>query len=592
MRQRVQQIFAQTIERLRTAGALAVDPVPTFSVMPAKSAEHGDYACNAALVLAKPARQKPHAVAELIVAQLDDPERLIAQAAIAGPGFINIRLDERVWRSVIGAVEQQGDRYGWTVADKPRRINVEYVSANPTGPLHVGHGRGAVVGDALSRLLRAAGHQVTREYYVNDHGNQVDTLARSLHLRYQELQGRSIQFPADAYPAEYVREIARALVEELGPRYLDAPESEWLDLFRQRGIEANLAAIRRDLAELGAEFDLWSRESELHASGAVARLVDALRERGETYQAEASAAAGDRVRRQDSKAAQHAAAQQGGTFARLSQYGDSDDRIVLRHDGRPVYLTSDLAYHLVKFERGYDTLIDIFGADHFVYTKTLRAGLRALGQDAGRQEFVLTQIVRLMRGGQEVRLSKRAGNIELLSDLITAVGPAAARFFFLLRAPTAQFDFDLDVAAQRSLDNPVFYAQYGHARICAVFRRAQQSGVTYRGFDAAAMERLTLPEELSMLRGMAAFGAAVVEAAENREPHRLVYYVDGLIRDFHAYYTRYKKSHRILTDDEVTTQARLGLVNALRQVVHNALELLGVEAPEHMEPLPHEEETA
>jgi arginyl-tRNA synthetase len=591
MRQQVQQIFVRTIERLRASGALAIEQLPAIAIETPKVAEHGDYACNAALVLAKAARQKPRAIADQIVAQLDDPQKLIEQTTIAGPGFINVRLADRVWRSVIGEVETQQQRFGWA-APTGKRVNVEYVSANPTGPLHVGHGRGAVVGDALTRLLRAAGHEVTREYYINDHGNQVDTLARSLHLRYQELQGRSVVFPENAYPGEYVRDIARALVDEFGPRFLDAPEGEWLDLFRQRGIAANLAGIQRDLAALGVEFDLWSRESELHASGAVARLVEALTAHGATYVADASAAAGDKVRRQESKAAQHAEGQQGGTFARLSQYGDSDDRIVLRRDGRPVYLTSDLAYHLVKFERGYGTLIDIFGADHFSHTKTLLAGLRALGQDAERQEFVLTQIVRLMRGGHEVRLSKRAGNIELLSDLMAAVGPDAARFFFLLRAPTAQFDFDLDVAAQRNLDNPVFYAQYGHARICAVFRKAEQSGVGYRGFDAATMEQLRLPEELRMLRGMAGFADAVVEAAENREPHRLVYFVDGLIRDFHAYYTKYKKTERILADDPAVTQARLGLVNALRQVVRNALDLLGVQAPEQMEPLPQEEETA
>ncbi|MFH1811107.1 MAG: arginine--tRNA ligase [Pseudomonadota bacterium] len=590
MRQKVIDLFTEALETLRSRGVLQVESLPRFTVDAPKNPEHGDFAVNAALVLAKPARQKPRDLAQAIIDALDDSGGIVEGTEIAGPGFINVRLSSRLWQGVIGDIEAAGARFGCGEPGSRGHINVEYVSANPTGPLHVGHGRGAVVGDALTRLLAAAGYQVTREYYINDHGNQVDTLARSLHLRYQELHGRSVEFPTDAYPAEYVRDIARTLVDAHGDRFLDAEPDAWMDLFRQQGMQANLDSIQADLQALGVVFDVWTRESSLHASGEVRGVVEVLAAQGNSYLAERSEAVGDKVRREESKAAKHAGAQQGGTFARLSAFGDSDDRIVLRSDGRPVYLTADLAYHRAKLHRGYDLCIDVFGADHFSHTNTLKAGLAAMGEDPARLEFVLTQIVRLIRGGEEVRISKRAGNIELLSDLMAAAGHDATRFFFLMRAPGAQFDFDLDVAASRGLDNPVFYVQYGHARVCAVFRRATDSGVKYKGYDADTAACLTLPEELGLLRKMAAYGDIIASSAESREPHRVVYYIEDLIRDFHAYYTRYKRTERILSDDTQKTQARLGLVNALRQVLRNALEVLGVAAPEQMDAVVQDED--
>ncbi len=585
MRQIVKNIIIDSIEKLRAQGEMSLDTLPRFSVDLSKNPAHGDFAVNVAMLLAKALKKKPRDIAAQIVEAIEDTQGLIDEVQIAGPGFINLRLSPLLWQQVISSVERQNDKYGHAAQNSKEHVNIEFVSANPTGPLHVGHGRGAVVGDALARLLSAAGHQVTREYYVNDHGNQVDILARSIHLRYQELFGREISFPENAYPAAYVKDIAKKMRDEFGDRFLDADESEWLGLFRERGMEINLDGIKRDLAALDIHIDEWSAESDLHASGAVRAVVNDLAANHLIYKAAQSEAAGEKVRRQDSKAAQHSAEQRGGTFARFSKFGDSDDRILLRSDGRPVYLSADLAYHRDKLKRGYDRCIDVMGADHFAHSKTLTAGLSALGEKSERLEFVLTQIVRLMRDGKELRISKRAGTIELLSDLVGTVGKDATRFFFLLRAPNAQFDFDLDVAASQSIDNPVYYVQYGHARVCAIFRRAEAEGHHYKGFDVETMRALTLPEELALLRKIASFGELIQSAAARREPHQIVYYVNDLIKDFHSYYTRYRGSERVVSDDAVKTQARLGLLGALRQTIRNGLDLLGVSAPEQMQSL-------
>lgn len=589
MRQVVQKIIAASIEKLSREGSLSIDKMPEFAIDAPKNPKHGDFAVNVAMLLAKPARRNPRDLAQAIVDAIEDPEAALQEVTVAGPGFINLRLNPSLWQQVIAVVERKGRYFGHARKHSKAHVNIEFVSANPTGPLHVGHGRGAVVGDALARLLEAAGHPVTREYYVNDHGNQVDVLARSIHLRYQELFGRQVEFPADAYPADYVKQIAEVLREEFGDLYLDAAEEQWLGLFRERGMEINLHGIKADLEKFGIKICEWSAESDLHASGAVRAVVNDLAAEDLVYKAQVSKAAGEKVRREGSKAAQHSDAQMGGTFARLSQFGDSDDRILLRSDGRPVYLTADLAYHRDKLKRGYELCIDVMGADHFSHSLTIKAGLAALGERVDRVEFVLTQIVRLLRNGQEVRISKRAGNIELLSDLALAVGVDAARFFFLLRAPNAQFDFDLDVAATRSLDNPVFYVQYGHARICAIFRRAEKEGQAYQGFDAQTMAALTLPEELALLRKIASFSELIEAAAQSREPHRVVYFVQDLIRDFHSYYSRYRKTERVVSDDKIMTQARLGLLSALRQTIANGLTLLGVSAPERMDPVAESE---
>lgn len=564
---------------------MSIEALPKFSVDLSKNPEHGDFAVNVAMLLAKALKRKPRDIAEEIVKFIDDPQGLLADIQVAGPGFINLRLSPAVWQQVIAKVEKQQSAFGHEKQNSQGHINIEFVSANPTGPLHVGHGRGAVVGDALARLLTAAGYQVTREYYVNDHGNQVDILARSIHLRYQELFGREIEFPKDAYPADYVREIAKKMRDEYGDRFLDADQSEWLGLFRERGMEINLLGIKQVLANLDIRIDEWSAESDLHASGAVRSVINDLAAKDLLYEAAKSEVEQEKVRRQSSKAAQHSATQRGGTFARLSKFGDSDDRILLRSDGRPVYLTADLAYHRDKLKRGYDRCIDVMGADHFAHTKTLTAGMLALGEKAERLEFALTQIVRLMRDGQELRISKRAGNIELLSDLAESVGKDATRFFFLLRAPNAQFDFDLGVAASQSMDNPVYYVQYGHARICAIFRRAEAEGHQYQGFHAETMQALALPEELALLRKISSFAEIISAAAAQRAPHQIVYYINDLIRDFHSYYTRYRASERVVSDDKIKTQARLGLLNALRQTIRNGLDLLGVSAPEQMQSL-------
>jgi arginyl-tRNA synthetase len=462
---------------------------------------------------------------------------------------------------------------------------VEFVSANPTGPVHIGHARGAFMGDAISRLLDAAGHDVTREFYINDSGKQVETLGRTIHKRYRELYGQQVTLADGEYPAEYVKDIARAWRDDDGARWLDQPEHLWLERAIEIGVRENVAAIRRSMAQAGVQHDSWFSEAALHRAGKVRAIVDAYQQRDATYDADQARGAENKVRRDESKAAQFEDRQLGGTFLKTGEHGDDEDRIILRRDGTPVYLTADLTYHHDKFERGFDRMINVFGADHAGHVPRLRAGMALLGHDPKKLDFVLVQIVRLVRDGQEVKVSKRKGTVFELSDLIDEVGADPCRFIFLMKTANAQLDFDLDVVEQKSSDNPVFTFQYGHARCASILKKAAEQGHAFVGLDAltpAMLEKLVLPEERAMLKKMSLLPDVVAGAADALEPHRVLYFCQELIAEFHSYFTKYKKTERVLSDDHEKTQGRLALVASVKATLKSAFAILGVDAPEHM----------
>jgi arginyl-tRNA synthetase len=586
MNREVLAIIERTLESLKASGALSLEALPAFTVEPPKQAAHGDCACNVAMVLAKPEKKPPRAIAEAIVRALVDPEGVVAKVEIAGPGFLNFTLTESAVQSTIREVLRSGTDWGRAESSTGKKVMVEYVSANPTGPVHIGHARGAFVGDAIARLLSAAGHDVTKEFYVNDFGRQVEILGRTVLKRYQQLHGAAVELAEGEYPGEYVIQIAEKLKAEDGARWLEADEQAALERCTALAVRENLESIRAALAQANVEHDVFFHESSLHVDGAVKDIVAAFRDRGATYEADQAQGTENKVRRDDSKSAQYADRQLGGTFLATSTRGDEEDRIIQRRDGTPVYLTADLAYHKRKFDRGFDRCVDVFGADHGGHVPRIRAAMRLLDIDDTRLDFVLVQMVRIVRDGQEVKLSKRSGTVYTLPDLIDEVGADACRFTFLMKSPNAQMDFDLTLATKAASDNPVYYFQYGHARCAQILAKAEATSKAFVGVEHltdAMLAALTLPEERSLLKKMSLFPEVISRAAEGLEPHAVLYYCHDLIADFHSYYTKYKNTERVIGDDPVKTQGRLAFVAALKQTLMNAFAILGVSAPDRMD---------
>ncbi len=585
----ISYIISQTLQYLCEAGGLtlAVEAqTAIFSVELTKNPDHGDYSSNVAMVLSKLAKQSPKQLATNIVHHLQDPTGAIRKAEVAGPGFINLTMTDAALHEIIPAILKAQAQFGRHPANG-QSVLVEFVSANPTGPLHVGHARCAFMGDAAARLLSAAGYKVTREFYVNDVGNQVKTLARTIYARYQELHGEAIQLAANAYPGAYVIDIARVLQKEDGNKWMHQPESVWLPRCLALGIAENLKNIREVLGQAGITFDNWYFEHSLHDEKKVSKIIEDYRAKGMLYEATKAENSFDKVRREDSKSAQYSHQQLGGTFLKTAQYGDEEDRILLKSDGEPVYLLADLAYHQEKYARGFDLLIDVFGADHAGHVPRIKAGMQALGLDDTKLHILSVQIVHLLKEGKEVRFSKRAGDIYLLEDLLAEVGVDVARFIFLMRSAHTQFDFDLDLALKQSNDNPVFYVQYGHARMATLLKRALEANQPFMGAEKLHeidLQKLCLPEERRMLMKMDLFPEVVMLAAKNLEPHRVIYFAQELISEFHSYFSKYRHSERIISDDKALTQSRLALVAALKQTLYNALMLLNISAPEHMQP--------
>lgn len=588
IRERVIDIFRRALAQGASEGRWPAG-VAAFSVETPRDPKHGDFAVNAAMVLAKAAGKPPREVAQGIAETVRavDSAGDVVSLEIAGPGFINVRVARDLWLSALERAVAAGPDWGRTRVGEGKKVIVEYVSANPTGPMHVGHGRNAVVGDGVQSLLRWAGFDVVREYYVNDYGAQVQTLARSVHLRYQELHGRAVAMPPKSYPGEYVKDVAAKLKVEHGDRYLDAPEPEWLALFRDRAVEYVLALIREDLRAINIEFDRWTSEKALYESGTVERFLRLLEEKGLVY-------VGKLPPPRSKKGAQpvaqpHGDVEEGVSLSddlllfRSSRYGDEVDRPVKKADGTPTYFCADIAYHWEKRSRA-DILVDVLGADHGGYVPRLEASLEALGASRDDLHVVLIQMVNLTRGGEAVKMSKRAGTVVSLREVVEEVGRDATRFIFLTRRADAQLDFDLELAKRQTLDNPVFYVQYGHARLAAIFQKAKEAGIPVPRFDIEAARTLTAPEEQELIRRVASFPDVLSGAALAYEPHRIAFWLQETIAAFHSYYTLGKKTgERVIGPDAEKTAARLFLCRALKRVLANGLAVLGVTAPERME---------
>ncbi len=570
------------LEGLSRDGVLPADLDTTrVSVEPPREATHGDLATNAAMVLAKAARMKPRDIAEHLVERLrQDPT--IEAAEIAGPGFINLRLAAACWRDVLSAVLDAGEDFGSSDFGAGRKINVEYVSANPTGPLHIGHARGTVFGDALAALLEKAGYDVCREYYVNDAGAQVDALGRSAHLRYREAFGEEIgEIPEGLYPGEYMIPVGRALMERDGDRWLGVPEADWLPEFRQFAVAAMMDLVRDDLAVLGVRQDVFTSELGLVEAGRVEAALKSLEDRDLIYTGVLEPPKGKKPDDWEPRPQ---------TLFKATEFGDDVDRPLRKSDGGWTYFASDIAYHHDKFERGFTELIDVWGADHGGYVKRMRAATDAITEGKAALDIKICQIVRLLEQGEPVKMSKRAGNFVTLRDLVDEVGASVVRFIMLTRKNDAPLDFDLTVVREQSRDNPVFYVQYAHARCCSVARMALEalpdldlSDAALRGAD---LESLRDESEINLLRAMANWPRIVEGAAESHEPHRIAYYLLDLAAAFHALWTKGSREDPSLRfvreDDPALTLARLALARGLRTVIASGLHIFGVEAVEEM----------
>ncbi|MHB1565820.1 MAG: arginine--tRNA ligase [Acidiferrobacter sp.] len=576
MKHRLAAVLRETLDALTAAGTLP--PITAFELTRPRTAGHGDLSTNVALIAARAAGVAPRVMAERIRAALP-PSDLIERVEVAGPGFLNFFIREGSWREVIPTILDRGDRYGAQPANG-QRVLLEFVSANPNGPLHVGHGRGAAYGDSLARLLACAGFTVDREYYVNDAGRQMDILAVSVWIRYMEAAGVDIAMPENGYRGAYVCDIAHDLAARVGTRLqrpttvldIDAAaldDDAVMDVRIARlkaalgadyavvhaaGLEAMLADIRQDLVEFGVEYDRWFSERTLMDNGVVKRVLALMAAHGDLYERD------------------------GAQWFRASRYGDEKDRVVVRDNGVATYFASDIAYHLGKYERGYDVLINIWGADHHGYIPRVTGALTALGLEAKRLQVLLVQFAILYRGGVRAQMSTRKGEFVTLRELRAEVGNDAARFFYVLRKSEQHMDFDLDLAKSRSNENPVFYVQYAHARIVSVFRQLKERGLTMAEPDASDLSLLTADEERTLIRVLNQYAEVIAVAAAEREPHQLAYYLRELAASVHAYYN----AQAFLTVSAPLRQARLTLILAARQVLANGLRMLGVQAPETM----------
>ena len=575
------ELIAKELDRLAAEGVITADlDAARFSVEPPRDAAHGDVSTNAAMVLAKAAGMKPRDLAEKLADGLGKTAH-VAAAEVAGPGFVNLRLDDGFWRAQLGQVLRDGLAYGDSTIGGRRKVNAEYVSANPTGPMHVGHGRGAVVGDALANLLAKAGFDVTREYYINDAGVQVDTLARSLHLRYREALGEDIgEIPAGLYPGDYLVETAAALVARDGDKWRDAAEDDWLPVLRDFAVAAMMDLIRDDLGGLGITHDVVRSEREIAASGAVDEAIEDLEARGLIYIGTLEPPKGKTPDDWEPRPQ---------TLFRSTQFGDDVDRPIRKSDGSWTYFAADIAYHRDKFRRGFETLIDVWGADHKGYIKRMQAAVEAVTEGGATLDVRVCNLVHLFEGGEPVRMSKRSGAFVTLREVVDRVGPGAVRFMMLTRGADAALDFDLEKVLEQSRDNPVFYVQYAHARACSVMRHAAEA------FAGAALDDAALAEidtsalddeaELALIRLIAGWPRLVEAAADSHEPHRVAYYMADVAAAFHGLWTKGNVEERlrfIVPGDEKTTLARLALVRAMALVVASGLGVMGVEPVEEM----------
>ncbi|MDP4162024.1 MAG: arginine--tRNA ligase [Bacillota bacterium] len=553
----VEQVQSKMKQEIKAAvlkaNLAAEEQIPDVILEIPKDKTHGDYSTNMAMQLARVAKKAPRAIAEALIANIDLSKASIEKIELAGPGFINFHMNNSYLTDLIPAILEEGDKYGETNVGNNQKIQIEFVSANPTGDLHLGHARGAAVGDSLCNVLAKAGYDVSREYYINDAGNQINNLARSVEARYFQALGLEKEMPEDGYHGEDILGIGKSLAEEFGDQYVNADEKERFDFFRDYGLKYEMAKLKKDLEDFRVRFDVWYSETSLYNNGKIDTALQALRDNGHIYE------------------------EDGATWLRSTPLGDDKDRVLIKQDGSYTYLTPDLAYHKDKLERGFEKLINIWGADHHGYIPRMKAAIQALGYDRDALEVEIIQLVHLYKDGEKMKMSKRTGKAVTMRDLVDEVGLDAVRYFFAMRSPDTHMDFDLDLAVSQSNENPVFYAQYAHARISSILRQAEEQGMTVE--NTTDFKQIQSEKEIDLLKKLGEFPLAVGEAALKRMPHRISNYIFELAQAFHSFYNADK-----VLDSEFPerSKARLALVKTVQITLKNALALIGVSAPEKM----------
>ncbi len=550
----VQQALKEEIKQaIIQSGLVSESELPAILLETPKDKTHGDYSTNVAMQLARPAKKAPRAIAEAIIANLKTEGSTVQKVEIAGPGFINFQLDNAYLVDLIPVIIEEGSEYGSSHIGAGEKIQVEFVSANPTGDLHLGHARGAAVGDSLCNVLSKAGYEVSREYYINDAGNQIHNLARSVEARYFEALGHNSQMPEDGYHGEDIIAIGKKLVEEFGDRFASEGEKERYDFFRTYGLKIETQKLKEDLAQFRVGFDNWFSETSLYENGKILPALEVLRQNGHIYE------------------------EDGATWFRSTTFGDDKDRVLIKQDGSYTYLTPDLAYHKDKLDRGFTTLIDIWGADHHGYIPRMKAAIEALGYGSDKLEVEIIQMVQLYKDGEKMKMSKRTGKAVTLRELVEEVGLDAVRYFFAMRSSDTHMDFDLDLAVSQSTENPVYYAQYAHARICSIVRQGEEQG--WVSNNDADLSLIHSQKEIELLKVLGNFPNDVAEAAVKRSPHRITHYVNELASAFHSFYN----AEKVLDASNLDlTKARLALIQSVQITLRNALSLIGVSAPEKM----------
>ncbi len=544
-KEEIEGVLKETLKLVQAKGLLQLNEWPTFIVEKPRDKSHGDWATNVALLLSKVEKKAPREIAQIIVNNLCPGINKLGKTVVAGPGFINFYLEKDWLVEILPKAIAADEQYGHSNYGQGEKIQVEFVSANPTGLLHMGNARGAALGDTLSNLLAAAGYQVTREFYINDAGNQIENFGKSLEARYLELLGEKVEFPTEGYHGEDLKQTVAKIIAEVGDTYLNVAPELRREFLIEKALTEKLGAIREDLKQFGVEYDCWFSEQSLHESGEIEDCLERLEDSGVVYEKE------------------------GALWLEL---GEDKDEVLVRSNGLVTYFAADIAYHRNKFERGFSKVINIWGADHHGHVARMKGAIQALGYDSQRLKIVLMQLVHLWRGGQRIKMSKRSGTYITLAELIAEVGRDAARFFFVMRSPDSHLDFDLDLAREESAANPVYYVQYAHARIHSILK-AETLGGLQPDFTLLKTE-----EELALIEKIAEFPGEIVEAALNCEPHRLTHYAQELAALFHSFYNR----QRVLVKEPALRQARLGLIDAVRITLRNVLSLLGVSAPERM----------
>ncbi|MGD8523656.1 MAG: arginine--tRNA ligase [Desulfobacterales bacterium] len=554
MKDKLKNLIHRASKTAYAKGDLTSPEIPKANIEEPKSDAHGDFSTNLAMVMASNQKMPPRKIAEAILGHLNDSEGIIAKTEVAGPGFINFFMQRSAWHTILRQIHDADDRYGSSDIGKGKKIQVEFVSSNPTGPLHIGHGRGGAVGDTVANILSFCGFDIQREYYINDSGRQIRTLGLSVFLRFKQLHGQQMEFPEECYQGEYIHDIAEELKSQEGDELLSLSDEEAIMVCARFAAEKILNGMRQDLAAFGVEYDCWFSEQSLYDSGRVDGMLNDYRKRGIIYE------------------------KQGASWFKTRNFGDEKDRVVVKNDGQTTYFASDIAYHQDKFERGFERVIDVWGADHHGYIPRMKAAIEASGYDPDQFDVILVQLVNLLRGGQPVAMSTRTGEFETLRNVLNEVGRDAARFIFLTRHHESALDFDLDLARQKTNDNPVYYVQYVHARISSIVRKAEERSQNNTSWDNKAIALLTAPEEIDLIKALARYPEIIRSSAITMEPHRITFYLMNLASAFHTYYNK----HRVLHDDPLLRCGRLNLILAVQKVIRNGLKLLGVSAPEKM----------